>query len=221
MLWREVKLASVGSRFGEMAMSDTGVFVVALVGGLIVLAYYLINEFPVSESRGAYYVRMAASHDSAARSRAARILRRLGPRCESLLPSVLALVTSDDGMVRVAAIGAVGRIGIGTKHAVDELIRALQASDGTEVIAAISLGRIGSDAVNARESLLEGLGRAARLTDRLMFAESLWRVTHDAALAFPTVLEGLSARNYLSRRWSLKIVKEIGSEALPFVSSLR
>jgi HEAT repeat protein len=116
-----------------------------------------------SQDRQAVQVLIAGLSDPSplARRLAAQCIARIGARGASALNPLMKLVTGPDpdADVRVAAIGAVGRIGAAAGGAAPELIKLLDDA-GLRCAAAESLGRIGPAAAAALPALAKALSDA-------------------------------------------------------------
>jgi HEAT repeat protein len=122
--------------------------------------------------------------DPTLRSFAAMVLSMIGPRAKAATPHLLRLMTDQDLGVRVAAMEAIGKIGVAS----DEVVRSLrQACDHPRErireSAALALGRLGAGAKAAVPTLV-ALLHDPNGTVRVAAAEALWYIErHPAAMS--------------------------------------
>jgi HEAT repeat protein len=122
--------------------------------------------------------------DPTVRSLAAMVLAIIGPQAKAATPRLLGLMTDQDLGVRVAAMEAMGKIGVAS----DDVVRSLRLAcdhpkERIRESAAVALGRLGAGAKGAVPTLLVLLHDPDG-TVRVAAAEALWYIErHPAAMS--------------------------------------
>jgi HEAT repeat protein len=157
--------------------------------------------------------------DLGVRGMTAGILGDLGPKAEAAVPALVKALEVDDTWLRSVAASALVRIiGIKATAAIPALIEGL--SDDDEDIqedCLQALQRLGPVAKEAKPALLR-LAKNEAL--RWQVAETIWRVTLEPRAPVQLLIQALSGDDRQARRNVLRVLGEMGPEAMPAVPAL-
>lgn len=150
--------------------------------------------------------------DATARGAILTTLPKIGLPPAKVIPPLIAAIKSDNEALRHAATNAILLVHPSAKTAVPALT-ALLAEPAQAEHAAYVLGRFGDDAKSAVPTLIDLVLKAE--TPPAAFTDALAQIGPPAVPALLAQVEKISATSITRDFWVIKVLKNIGSSALP------